>query len=236
MAETLVLLPGWGLGPAALEPLARALRASRLHANVRIQPLPECSEPDQALQALDHVIEAGAWLLGWSLGGMLAMALAARRGPACPGVVTFASNACFVAREGWPAAMASETFTAFAGQCAADPAGTLKRFGLLCVQGSQGGRALLKGLPTDPGHADPQGLGLLAALDNRAALATPGLAQLHVFASADALVPAQAASSLARLAPHACVEEIDGSHACVLEMPEALALRVSSFIEETGHD
>ncbi|WP_263261204.1 alpha/beta fold hydrolase [Pseudomonas sp. RIT-PI-S] len=236
MPETLVLLPGWGLGPAALEPLAQALRLSRPGAQVLIEPLPLGSDLEQVLAELDRAVAPGAWLLGWSLGGMLAVALAARRGAACPGLISIASNACFVAREGWPAAMAAETFDAFERLCANDPAATLKRFVLLCAQGSPAARALAKQLmPADARHADPGGLALLAALDNRAALAALAVPHLHLFASADALVPAQAAQALAQAAPQARVAQAPGSHALVLEAPTALASQAWAFIEEFIH-
>lgn len=233
MSETLAVLPGWGLGPAALEPFAEALRALRPQAQVRVIPLPTGGAPEGVLNDLDHSIPPGAWLLGWSLGGMLAAALAVRRGLACPGVITFASNACFVTREGWPTAMAVDTFAAFAAQCVTDPAATIKRFGLLCVQGSSTGRALIKPLLADSSHADPQGLALLASLDNRQAVATLARPQLHVFASRDALVPSTAGTALAKAAPAAQVVEVEGSHAFVLETPDALAPIVAAFIEDS---
>lgn len=236
MSETLALLPGWGLGPAALEPLAAALRASRPQATVTVHSLPRSGDLEQALAELEHAIARGAWLLGWSLGGMLAVQLAERRGQACPGVITFASNACFVARDGWPAAMASDTFEAFSAHCTTDPAGTLKRFGLLCAQGSPHGRALLKGLNLDSAYATAQGLALLAALDNRAALAALAPPQLHVYANADALVPIGAASAVEHVACSASVEAFEGSHAMVLEAPDALAARVWAFIERSTHE
>jgi pimeloyl-[acyl-carrier protein] methyl ester esterase len=235
MSETIVMLPGWGLGPAALTPFAQAVGTACPQALVRVVPLPLGSDLDAALDALDQRLPANAWLLGWSLGGMLAVALAERRGRACPGVLTVASNACFVARDGWPTAMPVDTFDAFASQCAADPAATLKRFGLLCVQGSGAGRAVIKPLLASASHADPEGLALLAALDNRKAIAALAQPQLHVFASHDALVPPTARAALARLAPRAQVAEVEGSHALVLEAPDTLATRVSAFIKEVSH-
>lgn len=236
MAETLALLPGWGLGPAALEPLAAALSAAMPAAEIQLTPLPMGAELEQVLNALDSRIPDGAWLAGWSLGGMLATALAARRGACCPGLITVASNPCFIAREGWPAAMATGTFEGFAGRCAADPAGTLKRFALLCAQGSPAARQLAKRLtPETIAFADPGGLALLAAMDNRPTLAALTVPQLHLFASADAFVPAQAGQALAQIAPKARVEVLEGSHALLLESPQPVAARIHRFIEGVTH-
>ena len=132
------LLPGWGLGLAHLQPLADIL--SRQH-EVQLVPLPECTSLEQALDELDAQIAADSWLAGWSLGGMLATALARRRGGDCPGLVTLGSNACFVARDDWPHAMPKPDFNRFSRRAARDWAGTLRRFELLCLQGEETGAA-----------------------------------------------------------------------------------------------
>ncbi len=109
----LTLLPGWGLGPAALQPLVAALNEQGLPTELAELPALESADPEVWLDELDARLSADCWLGGWSLGGMLAGALAARRGARCPGLVTLASTACFVARADWPSAMAADTFAAF---------------------------------------------------------------------------------------------------------------------------
>ncbi|MFF7706261.1 transporter [Pseudomonas sp. NPDC007930] len=194
MAEALYLLPGWGLSVQLLAPLAAALKpAFAVH----------LLEQPASLEQLDAQVPAGAWLGGWSLGGMLAVALAARRGAACPGVISLASNACFSAREGWPWAMAEGTFGAFLAGCEQAPAATLKRFTLLCAQGAEQPRELARQLAAQPGAASVAGLQWLAALDNRAALGAFSGAQCHLLAELDGLVPASALPALRALAPQA---------------------------------
>ena len=54
MRNRLILLPGWGLGTAALEPLAASLRAQDARLQVELMPLPELAEAD--VQAwVDHL-------------------------------------------------------------------------------------------------------------------------------------------------------------------------------------
>jgi len=144
MRDRLILLPGWGLGVSPLEPLAAALRGLDEHLTVEIEPLPELESSDPAdwLDELDERIPQDVWLGGWSLGGMLASELAARRGEHCCGLLTLASNPSFVAHEQWPSAMPAETFDAFLAGCSADPRQTLKRFSLLCAQGAQDPRGV----------------------------------------------------------------------------------------------
>ncbi len=98
MPDQLVLLPGWAFGPAALQPLCQALSEQSPDLEVVVEPLPELADADAWLDELDRRLPRNTWLAGWSLGGMLATQLAARRGDACRGLLTIASNPCFRAR------------------------------------------------------------------------------------------------------------------------------------------
>lgn len=223
------LLPGWGLGLAPLQPLADSL--SRQH-QVQLLPLPECTTAEQALDELDAQVAADSWLIGWSLGGMLATALAHRRGNSCPGLVTLASNACFVTRDDWPHAMPEREFNNFSRRVVRDWAGTLKGFQLLCLHGSQMQTVpaeMLAGVPTDA-EARVASLSWLAQLDNRAAIAELQCRQLHVLADADALVPASVAQDLQQLNHQAQVRSWPGSHAFVLTDHGELAVAVDAFM------
>lgn len=237
----LILLPGWGLGPGALQPLAEALNVQGLPAELAELPALTSSDPAVWLDELDARLPGDCWLGGWSLGGMLATALAARRGARCRGLLTLASNACFVARAGWPSAMDEPTFAVFRAGCAADAAATLKRFAMLCAQGCSDARALGRQLQQRLPAQEPQqllaGLDVLAALDNRAALAGFAGPQLHLLAEADALVPAAAAEALLALVPVGEVDVLEGSgHALVLEQPQALAALLAEFVREAAGD
>jgi len=243
MRDQLILLPGWGLGISPLEPLAAALRGLDEYLRVEIEPLPELesSDPQEWLDELDANLPDNAWLGGWSLGGMLAAELAARRGERCCGLVTLASNTCFVTRGAWPNAMAAGDFDAFLAGCIDDPDGTLKRFSLLCAQGAEDPRGisrLLKaGAPHGSTSALVHGLQLLEQLDTRSALQTFRGPQLHLFAGLDAFVPAEAAGDLLALLPDVEVGVIEqASHAFLLENPHGVAAAIQAFLHESGDD
>jgi pimeloyl-[acyl-carrier protein] methyl ester esterase len=243
MRDRLILLPGWGLGDAPLQPLAAALRGLDPRLHVEVEPLPQMdsSDPRDWLDALDAKLPQDAWLGGWSLGGMLAAQLAARRGEHCSGLLTLASNLRFVAEPCWPDAMLAGTFAAFRQGCAMDTAITLKRFSLLCAQGATDARALsrqlLSGALQLPAELLLAGLDVLAALDSRAALQAFVGPQLHLFAGRDALVPAGTAQALLALLPDVEIGLIDGvSHAFVLERPHELAMAIQAFLHEAGDD
>lgn len=243
MRNRLILLPGWGLGISPLEPLAAALQGLDEHLHVEIEPLPELDSGDLQdwLDELDERIPQDVWLGGWSLGGMLASELAARRGEHCCGLLTLASNPSFVAHEQWPSAMPAETFDAFLAGCAADPKTTLKRFSLLCAQGAQDprglSRLLLNAAPTASPTALMAGLELLAQIDTRAAVQTFRCPQLHLFAGQDGLVPAEAAGELFALLPDVEIGLIEqASHAFLLEDPHGVAGAIQAFLHECGDD
>lgn len=243
MRDRLILLPGWGLGTSPLEPLAAALRGLDEHLRVEIEPLPELDSCDlqEWLGELDATIADDAWLGGWSLGGMLAAELAARRGERCCGLVTLASNACFVPRGAWPNAMPEGDFGAFLAGCEADPDATLKRFSLLCAQGAQDPRGLARLLKSAAPHGATRtllnGLKVLEQLDTRSALQTFRGPQLHLFAGLDAFVPAEAAGDLLALLPDVEVGLIEqASHAFLLENPHGVAAAIQAFLHESGDD
>lgn len=243
MRNRLILLPGWGLGTAALEPLAASLRAQDSRLQVELMPLPELPEGDvQAwIDYLDRKLPTDTWLGGWSLGGMLASELAHKRGDHCCGLLTLASNPSFISRADWPHGMAPDTFGTFLDGCRSHHQMTLKRFRSLCSEGAQMPRTLLRQLGVGVPDTDPlylaSGLEVLAKLDTRAALEQYAGPQLHLFAGSDALVPAEAAKALSELLPDVEVGLVEeSSHAFLLEYPQELAAGIKSFLHESGDD
>lgn len=243
MRDRLILLPGWGLGISPLEPLAAALRGLDEHLRVEIELLPllESADPQDWLDELDANLPENVWLGGWSLGGMLASELAARRGDRCCGLVTLASNPSFVTRSDWPQAMPTATFEAFLSGFAEAPHSTFKRFCLLCTQGAVDPRPmaqlLLSGAPKNSPSTLLAGLELLGRMDTRQALQAFNGPQLHLFAGLDAMVPAEAANGLLGLLPDVEVGLVEqASHAFLLEAPHELAAAIQAFLHELGDD
>ncbi|WP_044871194.1 alpha/beta fold hydrolase [Pseudomonas sp. LFM046] len=237
MRERLILLPGWAIGPAALEPLREALLERAPHLSVQIEPLPALDQAGAWLDELDARLPQDCWLAGWSLGGMLAAQLAVRRGDACRGLIGLCSNMSFRDRDDWPCAMSQEIFAAFYEACRLDPAQTLKRFTMLVAQGARDARTLARQLqvtqvPTEPKVLDA-GLRLLDVLDIRAAIQGFSGPQLHLFAGRDALVPVTAAQALLDWLPDVEVQVVaDASHGLPLEQPEQVAHTILDFMHE----
>ena len=236
MAETLVLLPGWGFTEQVFKPLREALAHS---VEVQVLSLPRLAsaDPELWLQALEPELPASCWLGGWSLGGMLAAELAARRGPACAGLISLASNACFVASEHWPQAMDAQVFAAFQQLFTRDAPAALKRFAMLCAQGAGEPRSqarALQALALTDAEALQWELQLLAALDTRASLAGLNVPVLHLLAERDALLPEAAAHALGALAAAEVQLLPEAGHGFVLSHAEALAQRIVDFMGRGG--
>lgn len=235
----ITLLPGWSLAAEAMEPLADelALAMPGWRAHTCALPALQMSTLETDLADLADALKPGV-LVGWSLGGMLALQLQRRFPERFSRVVTIASNACFVARKDWPSAMPADTFRAFLNDFRLQPDKTLKRFSLLVTQGSAQAKTLARALPWDSADADQRlhALAVLGVLDSRAALKAATVAGLHCFAAGDALVPVAAASALAELSvnQHIAVHEHAG-HALPLEQPAWLAERIATFLSQ-HHD
>ena len=137
--------------------------------------------------------------------------------------------------------MPVSTFEPFLSGFGDAPNTTLKRFCLLCSQGSDEPRALasllLAGAPNAQPDALSAGLELLGRLDTRAALQRFNGPQLHLFAGLDALVPVQAASDVLALLPDVEVGLIEQAcHAFLLEAPHELAAAIQVFLHESGDE
>lgn len=256
--DHLVFIHGWGCDGRIWQPLQAALEKKLaehgLVLPVTVLELPgfgdrfdECwPDGETLLNGLAERTPHNSLVVGHSLGGMLAVRLAARTDRVA-GVITLAANARFTADPNWPG-MAANVFTDFCDAFAAAPQQTWQRFCGLQVQGDQKARALLKNLRAlSPETSAAQttvpeatfsaatsdtwsaALGCLGRLDNRELLKKLGKPQHHFLGANDALVPAEAAKNLSGLG--VATEVIDGAgHVLPLSQPQFLAAAIEGFI------
>ena len=237
----LVLVHGWGGDSRTWAPVIAGLRD---FAPVQLIDLPGFgAAPALDEFALAAVLDALAaqlpercLLVGWSLGAMLAVQLAARLPQQVLGVVSLAANARFVADAAYPAAMAPAVNRQFNQGFADQPLPTLKLFSGLLAQGDPQERALLKQLRQQlPDTTNPnwgEALQLLSSLDNRACLQSLAQPVLHLLAERDALVPVAAAEPLRALNPRHRVQVLpDAAHALHWSQPQTLVALVRDFYE-----
>ncbi|MDD2863279.1 MAG: malonyl-ACP O-methyltransferase BioC [Methylococcales bacterium] len=127
-----VLLHGWAMHSGMWGSFAQ-----QLSANYRVT-LIDLPHHENLAQISDEII-AGLdsqpfYVIGWSLGGAIALDMATRYSNRVQGVILLAANPCFVEQTDW-AGMPLETFDAFATQLHANSTVTLQRFLALQLQG-----------------------------------------------------------------------------------------------------
>lgn len=237
----LVLIHGWGCDSRTWQPVRESLQSIASVTTIDLPgfgtsaPLPEFSL-DAVLEQIATQLPAKSVVMGWSLGGMLAVQLAARFPERIDAVITLAANLKFVASADYPAAMPYAINSQFNQGFAQDPQATLKLFGGLLAQGDANERDLLKQLRRNEiGTVNDnwlQALQLLAMLDNRTAFAQLQQPGLHVFAEKDALVPVAAAAALTEINPQQEVVVFENTaHALHWSQPQALVECVTCFLK-----
>jgi len=182
-------------------------------------------------------------LIGWSLGGLLAMTLAGRAPHRVRGLVLVASTPCFVARPDWPLGVREDRFAAFREAAAAPTARRLGRFFHLMLHGEGLSRPRIRALAREVGAAEGMprrealeaGLRLLADLDLRGRVAGLAVPCLVVHGRRDAIVPVAAGRWLAEHLPRAeWVEYADAGHAPFLTRAREFNRRLEAWCRSHG--
>ncbi len=240
-----VLLHGWGMSGRVWSSIVQRL-AGRYRLTVvdlpghGRSPVPPGSELSRWLEMLFAVTPARAVWVGWSLGGMLALAAAAADAGRVEGVATVASNLRFVATDGWPEAVSPVLFDDVVEGIVEDPVKTLQRFVALQFLGvrTEAAAALSRRLRDEIAAAPPSagallpGLDLLRAIDNRELASTLDLPVQMIFGGRDKLVPVAAREAISALAPRAETVLLDAAgHAPFLTHPEAFLAVLQPFLE-----
>ncbi|MDM5091143.1 pimeloyl-ACP methyl ester esterase BioH [Aeromonas bestiarum] len=240
----LVLLHGWGMNGAVWHGIAQPLAAHyRLHlvdlpgfGNSPLADGSEYSLPWLAEQVA-AVLPQKCHLLGWSLGGLVASQLALTQPERCQSLITVASSPCFMARDDWPG-IAPKVLTGFNQMLAGDFKQTIERFLAIQAMGSEHARDDIRQLrhwlaerPAPQLAALEAGLGLLADVDLRDALATLSLPWLRVYGRLDSLVPKAAIPLLDERYPasHSLMLE-KASHAPFISHPQQFVEIIRHFV------
>jgi pimeloyl-[acyl-carrier protein] methyl ester esterase len=241
----LALVHGWGMNARVFDALAGLLaadfevRALDLPGHGGREALADNTLRDWA-DDLARQLPQGATLLGWSLGGQVAMRAALDHPHKIKYLVLLASTPKFVASDDWQRGMAPADLQDFGAALLADPQATLLRFLSLQTRGMGGQKAMLQQLrqtllaaPAPSREALAGGLTILRDTDLRAEL--PQLTQqaLVLHGALDTLTPPAAGAWLAEALPAARHVELSGAaHAPHLSHAEAVAAAIGRFAHD----
>ncbi|PCI21503.1 MAG: pimeloyl-[acyl-carrier protein] methyl ester esterase [Piscirickettsiaceae bacterium] len=211
--QNLVLLHGWGMNSSIWDSLLPELQRNF---NVICVDLPghgqsKCDATwtmEQFVDVLADQLPKQCVILGWSLGGMLALRYAAKYPSRVSGLIMLASSAKFVRSKDWRQAQPKAVLQIFADKLLENPNASIKRFLLLQTQGmdDQAGlnRLLVQVLANDklPNLAGlKSGLDILATADLRLDLANITSPLLQILGAKDQLVPLAVAADSKSLSP-----------------------------------
>lgn len=235
----LLCLHGWGLNAAVWEPLAEQLAG---RARLLAPDLPghgaragegRFGDLGSAADDLAAGLDGPVTVVGWSLGGLLALDMAQRYPARVVRVVLVAATPRFVQAADWPHAVQAEVLADFARDLSWDCRATLTRFLALQVHGVPGRAMSLRDLKARCLQALPhpralaEGLEVLRDSDLRSRFAALKIPVSAVLGALDTLVPRAVADDLRRLRPGMPVEVLPGAgHAPLLSHADALAERI----------
>ncbi len=245
LKPVLALLHGWGMNARVFDALAGLLADAF---DVRPLDLPghggrpalgvntlQAWADDLAAQLPDDAV-----LLGWSLGGQVAMRAALDHPRKVARLVLLASTPKFVADGGWTCGMAIPDLEAFGAALLAEPEATLLRFLSLQTRGMPGQKSLLQQLRQTVLAAAPAeaaalaaGLAILRDTDLRGELARLAQPTLVLHGALDTLTPAAAGAWLAETLPAAQHLELPrAAHAPHLSDAETVADAIRRFAHD----
>lgn len=238
-----VFLHGWGSGSVVWDDLAPRLAPRfRVHA----LPLPgygaDSARAASSLQAtVDYVARAAprrCAVVGWSLGGEVALAWARRMPRQVQRMVLIATTPCFMGRPGWQCATAPAVLREFGRAIAADRAGTMPRFAGVQARGDARAKQVARVLQPlykngPPDEVLAAGLAILAGADLRRDLYKVKQPALVMHGARDRIVPPAAGRWLAQALPNARFELLRTcAHAPFVSQPERIAKTLREFFDE----
>jgi pimeloyl-[acyl-carrier protein] methyl ester esterase len=240
----LVLLHGWALHGGMWGPWLDELAGNaRLH----LVDLPGHGESpwpaglrdlDGLARAVYPAVPRGAALLGWSLGGMIAIAFARRHPRRLRALVLIATTPKFVAGPDWEHGMRPEVFEDFTRGLTENYGATVQNFLTLQSRGDERALETLRMLRTRlaaRGEPDPRalaaGLSVLREADLRDDVPRVDLPALLLAGEHDRLTPPEASRAIATALPSARFRLIERSgHAPFLSHPVEVLGEVRGFL------
>ena len=245
--DPIYLLHGWALNSHVWDCVLPGLAQ---HGKIIAIDLPghgKSALPDNGNYDLDAItnevaqlIDSGATVVGWSLGGLVALNLACKYPELVHKLVLVAGSPRFVRSPDWPNAVDKSVIDGFAQSLISDYRATILRFLAIQALGSDQAKQSIKALREKVFiNGEPQlialqeGLNLLSETDMRTRLPDIRCPTLIVAGEKDTLIPANSGSDTAKLLPNSQLAIIGGAgHAPFISHSEEFLSIVTAFINE----
>lgn len=240
----LVLLHGWGMHGAVWQPLVKRLsKVFTLHlVDLPGMGLSRPIEPFHLYAAAEKIAEmlpAHADILGWSLGGQVAMRIAIDHPDLVRRLVLVGTTPCYVNKKDWDVGIEPEVFSGFAHNVNTDYHKTMTQFLTLQCMGAKDARATVKLLrkkfaerPVPTSQTLQKALNILLETDLRTEVEHLRKPTLLIHGDRDTLAPVQAAHWMMQNLPTGFLRVIAGaSHAPFLSHQEQFIEAVIQFLE-----
>ena len=228
MSLPIVFIHGWASVPDVWHGLIEKLD----HDNVINLALPgydgaEADWQNPVASILPHIPEQ-CHLVGWSLGGNLAMEIVKAVPERVASVATIATVPNFVVNSAWPWAMPSELYLSFINGFMAAPLLMLKRFAALQAKGDANARQIAKALlalaDESKLHVLQDSLAWLGRTNQSDDWLRVSRPHLAIYGDSDAIVPAAAAEHCQR-----SVVIPQCGHAPMISHPDELLSALQAF-------
>jgi len=211
---TLIDFPGFG-------------KNNQVKCDYHLDALSECVFPH---------IPKGATLIGWSMGGLVAINIVLNQPDHVCQLVLVASNAQFAVSDNWPAGMKADVLTGFEQNLSENFKLTLQRFLMLQARGGDNAKDTIRALKQRLyRHGEPDknalqgGLQLLKNVSLVERLSEINLPVLLMFGKLDALVPFAAAKKMRACLPQSTLVVFEkAAHAPFIS-------HFNDFITELNH-
>ncbi len=184
---------------------------------------------NQIVKRIDPDIPENSILLGWSLGGLIAMKLASVRKD-IKSLVLIANSPCFLNKSDWQHGVEPVDFNQLTSLLSKDKTKTLQKFAGLVAMGDKQPRQTINMLSECVGNNTPDletlqtGLELLSKEDARHAMANQHCPTGMIFGENDVLVRRSTAEAVRAIRPDINTIEItESGHAPFLSRPQETA-------------
>ncbi|OQW94321.1 MAG: pimeloyl-[acyl-carrier protein] methyl ester esterase [Beggiatoa sp. IS2] len=240
----LIFLHGWGFNHAVWDTIADQLCKNWHVYQVDLpghgqSPVCEYTFPALTQRLAENLPKNAIWV-GWSLGGLLALAMAINQPGRVRSLILVSSSPRFTTAIDWPHAMELEMLQEFAQQLETDTLGTLQRFLVLQVKDSEFIqrqlhllRALKEKMKLTPLVTLRTSLQLLMTADLRHELKLIQCPSLLIFGGRDIIVPVEVAEDCHRYWPAARIQSIPtAAHLPFLSHPDTFLQQLQAFLYE----